>query len=100
MSNLLGHALKTGAATTQEQPYRDHTRKKRATDKPLLLSMAAESEHGAAYRDATVRSDNDFKRKLGHLKQALSTIKTNLSSFKQSASTKYLMQSSHPRHCS
>lgn len=47
-----------------------------------------------------MRSSNDFKRKLGHLKQALSTIKTNLSSFKQSASVKHLKQSSLPMRCS
>ena len=51
------------------------------------MSMFPESAHGAAYRQAQTKSTNDFKRKLGHLKEALSSIKTNLSAFKQSAST-------------
>ena len=50
------------------------------------LSVLPGSKHGAALKEANSKTSHDFNSKIGHLKQALSTIKTKLSTFKNSNS--------------
>ena len=64
----------------------------RAGSSQAELSVLPESKYGASLKEAQNKSTYDFKQKLGSLKDALSTIKTQLTSFKnESSSQKQLM---------
>lgn len=55
------------------------------------LSILPESKYGASLKEAQHRSTYDFKQKLGNLKEALSTIKTQLSSMKDPKTRKQML---------
>ena len=64
----------------------------RAGSSQAELSVLPESKYGANLKEAQNKSTYDFKLKLGNLKDALSTIKTQLTSFKKdSASQKHIL---------
>jgi hypothetical protein len=53
--------------STSWQGGNNHHEREDSRKRSENFSMFPESEHGAAYRDAQVKTTNDFKRKLGNL---------------------------------